>query len=1168
MRKLWCLWDQMTHDPIVRLAIALNASRGAYAVLLGSGLSAAAGVPTGGQIVADLIAKVAALEGKSVGSDAYDWYRNRFGEEPEYSKLLDELAASSTERNELLRTYFEPGGFRAPHARPEPTAAHRALARLAAHGYISVFLTTNFDRLLEHALHAAGVSPTVLASPDDLEGSLPLGRTRCLLVKLNGDYLDTRIKNTSQELESYHPTIERLLDRILDEYGLIVCGWSADWDTALCRAIERNSRRRYTTFWASRGPLAGAAARIVAARDADVIQIKDADSLFADLSGRLALLDPRFASTDGERAIAASRLPARTASFIGRKAELEQIAATLEDPPTRLLTLVGPGGTGKTALAIQAAQRVAPQFRDGVIFVALSNARESSAVLVAIIRTLGLGEDMEQPVEALIAHLRPRHLLLVLDNFEQVIDAADLVARLLAGCPDLHVLVTSRQSLNIQGERLYRVPPLALPAADGKTGSAKTLQDFEAVQLFVDRAKAVRPDFVLTDANAHWVAEICRRLDGLPLAIELAAAWVRLFSPEQLMGRLQERLGLLNSGPRDLPDRQRTLRATMEWSFDLLEPDEQRLLELLALFRGADLDAVEAVVSRLEGSGAFGKTRLDVLELLSSLMEKSMVERLESPQGELRIVLLQTVQEYALDRLEGQGELSAQGRRAHAGYYADRAHQMRQELSDDRRDQLLERMAAEAANLRVAWRYWASAGDLSQLEKLADGMLTLAESRGWCFDIIALTTDMVTILAEKGSSPDEVDQEMALRTSLVRALLASKGYTPEVENAFTHTIEVFERSGDTGRQFSALRGLSYLYSLRGSYREAAETAKRLLGFAEREHEPAMLIEAHLRAGVSKVFGDDLRAGLDHLDRAIALFPAVGLHGFPTRGAGSDPRVACYTSSAFALWLLGQPQQVVARVDAALALASELDQAFTLAFAYFHAGLMCLLCRDFEGGIAHVRMALKVAETHDLKIWTATGTALSGALQIGLGRAQSGMADLDTGMALYKGLRSPPVFWPVLLWMQATACLRAGRPAEGLPPLEMAMQIMGTGTGSVLSPEFHLLKGDLLDAVSAHGAGEGGQGEQWYRLAVDGAEVRNARMSQLRAASRLCRCLRGRPGEDTAAKALEEILETFPRDSTTPDIAEARELLLEHARTARERAPAPPGELLRVDLRSA
>ena len=413
-------------DPTVRLALALSSSRGAYAALLGSGLSAAAGIPTGRQIVADLIAKVAALEGTELGDDPFAWYRGRFGEEPDYSTLLDELATSPTQRSELLRGYFEPTDEQRRQGLRVPGASHHALAQLAARGYITVFLTTNFDRLLEHALERAGVEPTTLGTPDSLEGTGALARNRCTVIKVNGDYLDTRIKNTPAELDFYHPAVERLLDRVLDEYGLIVCGWSADWDTALRRAFERATTHRYATFWAARRPPTGEAARLFTLRRAELVTIKDADTLFTDLVAKLAALDKEPPGTAGRMSTpVAAHLPARTAAFIGRRTELSEIGERLKDPAARLLTLLGTGGTGKTTVAIEAANAALPDFPDGVIFVDLSRARDTNAVLTAITRAIGLGEEVERPPKEVLAdHMRERRLLLVLDNFEQVTAAA------------------------------------------------------------------------------------------------------------------------------------------------------------------------------------------------------------------------------------------------------------------------------------------------------------------------------------------------------------------------------------------------------------------------------------------------------------------------------------------------------------------------------------------------------------------------------------------------------------------------------------------------------------------------------------------------------------------------------------------------------------------------
>jgi predicted ATPase len=1124
-------------DPIIRLALALNSSRGAYAVLLGSGISAAAGVPTGRQIVADLISKVAALEGTSVGDDPFGWYRARVGREPDYSKLLDELAASPTERSELLKRYFEPTGNQRQHGRNVRGAAHRALANLAARGYFSVFLTTNFDRLLEQALEAAGITPTVLSTPDSLQGMVPLGRSRCTVVKLNGDYLDTRMKNTPDELDAYDPSVDRLLDRVLDEYGLVVCGWSADWDIALRRAFERSPMRRYTTFWASRTPPTGLAAQLVELRGAEVIRIRDADAFFTELAAKLSALDKDADATGILSVPATAQLPARAAAYVGRKAELREVEKRVKDPAVRLLTLVGPGGTGKTALAVQAAANVSSDFPDGVAFVDLSSARNTDAVLVAIARALGLGEVIGRPLSGVIFdHLRQRRMLLLLDNFEQVIEAAGFVAQLLVECPKLCSLVTSREALRLRGERLFPVPPLGVPSADLAHVSARQLQHYEAVQLFVDRAQAVRPDFRLGDDNAGVVAEICRRLDGLPLAIELATARLRLFSPEALQGQLGERLKNLRSGPRDLPERQRTLRATIDWSYDLLSPGEQRLFEMLSVFAGADLAAIEAVAAEVEPADGVGP---DVLDCLTSLIEKSLILQVEPPRGGPRVAMLETMREFATERLAQRPDFAARVRHAHASYYADMARRLEPDLTSSRRLEALARLVLEYDDLRIAWDYWVAAENLPQLETLAENLLTLNEARGWYLATVSLTTDMLAVLAR--TSPGQRDQEIALRTSLARALLATKGYTPEVEDAFAKGIELSERGSDTHQRFSTLRGLAYLYALQGDAKNAAQSGLELLDLAERENDPVMLIEANLRVGASKTFISNVREGLGHLDRAISLFPSVPRQAFTPRAGGNDPRIACYTTSAFALWLLGYPEQAVERASAALALGAELDHPFTLAYARFHASLLHLWLRDFETVLAGAAGLQHLAEQHGFQVWKAAGNVLSGASEVGLGRFEDGLARLHGGMTLYHGLGSPPVFWPMLLSIQASALLGARRPAEARAPTEEALAIMSAAGTSLLS-EIQLLKGDLIAALAAEEGREDTEAEQWYRMAFERARERNVRISQLRAAMRLCRAANGKSGQDAAKQALAEVYASFTEGASTRDLLEARKLL--------------------------
>ena len=270
-------------DPIHSLAFSIQANPGVYAVLVGSGISRAAKIPTGWEITLDLIRKLAVSHEENCEPDPEHWYRGKFDKEADYSDLLDALAKTRTERQQLLRPYWEPNAQEREEGLKRPTAAHHAIAALAAPGFIKVILTTNFDRLMEGALRDQGLEPVILSSPDQIQGALPLIHTRCSVIKLHGDYPDTRIRNTSSELAQYSREFDELLDRILDEFGLIICGWSAEWDGALRTAINRAPSRRFTTYWAAHGALGDEAQRLIAHRGAHVVRIEDADTFFTTI---------------------------------------------------------------------------------------------------------------------------------------------------------------------------------------------------------------------------------------------------------------------------------------------------------------------------------------------------------------------------------------------------------------------------------------------------------------------------------------------------------------------------------------------------------------------------------------------------------------------------------------------------------------------------------------------------------------------------------------------------------------------------------------------------------------------------------------------------------------------------------------------------------------------
>jgi predicted ATPase/transcriptional regulator with XRE-family HTH domain len=430
---------------------------------------------------------------------------------------------------------------------------------------------------------------------------------------------------------------------------------------------------------------------------------------------------PRVGASSGD-------LPVGLTSFIGRERELTATALLLAGG-TRLLTLTGPGGSGKTRLALAAAERVRDSYPDGVYFVDLSPVTDPGLVAAAIARALGVRESGSRPVLALLGEfLRARRTLLLLDNFEQVVEGAPLVSALLQGCPALTALVTSRVALRVSGEREYGVPPLPVPDPVSLPGLA-ALAASPAVALFVQRASAVRPDFALTDDNAAAVVGICARVDGLPLALELAAARVRALGPGALLERLagaadSSPLRLLAGGARDLPARQQTLGDTIAWSYDLLDPQEQALFRRLAVFVGGwTLEAAESVCA---GDGI---DEGDVLELLDALVGQSLVVAQDSDGGP-RYRMLETIREYALERLTAAGE-DADARSRHLASFARLAITAAPKLEWGAEQLVwLRRLERERDNLHAALAWAAAGADLAAGQRLAAALWRFWWQRG------------------------------------------------------------------------------------------------------------------------------------------------------------------------------------------------------------------------------------------------------------------------------------------------------------------------------------------------------------------------------------------------------------------------------------------------------
>lgn len=441
----------------------------------------------------------------------------------------------------------------------------------------------------------------------------------------------------------------------------------------------------------------------------------------------LGLFERSAAETleEGEAESPRHNLSAPITSFVGRRQEVAEVTTLLQS--SRLVTLLGPGGTGKTRLALKVSRGLIDNFEDGVYFVDLAPLSDPGLVEPTIAATMGLSVGTRRSVrDTLHAYLHERSLLLLLDNFEHLVQVAPLVGDLLAAAPNVKILVTSREVLHLYGENTYQVPPLRLPPAEA-SGKPAELREYESVQLFADRASSVRPDFALNDENAPLIAQICVRLDGLPLAIELAAARMRLFTLETLAEELSHRLNVLRRGPRDAPSRQQTLRATIDWSYQLLDRDEQALFTRLSIFRGGcSIEALEVVCDP--------DLQRDVVEVVESLLDKSLLHPGENAAGEPRFLMLETVREYSREKLEESGKRN-ELRRRHAAYFLSLAQRARPHLRGGRRQlKWLHRLEPDHDNLRSALSWALGGADVELGLRLAVALIWFWYRRGHYYE--------------------------------------------------------------------------------------------------------------------------------------------------------------------------------------------------------------------------------------------------------------------------------------------------------------------------------------------------------------------------------------------------------------------------------------------------
>jgi predicted ATPase/class 3 adenylate cyclase len=649
---------------------------------------------------------------------------------------------------------------------------------------------------------------------------------------------------------------------------------------------------------ATRALIARSSPEGVSLRDLGEHRLKDlemAEHLFQVTAAELEQDFPPLRSVEARR----TNLPPQLTSFIGREREVARVKELLAG--ARLLTLTGPGGTGKTRLAIQAGADLVDAFADGCFFVPLSPISDPSLFLPTIAQALGIQESGERPIqETLGEYLESRELLLLLDNFEQIVEAGPSVAELLTGAPGLKVVVTSRAVLHVHGEQEFQVPPLALPAP-GEHPSAEALGQYEAVALFIQRAKAVRSDFEVMNHNAPAVAEICARLDGLPLAIELAAARVKVLDPHDILARLSDRLALLRGGAKDLPTRQQTLRDAIAWSHDLLDEDERGLFRRLSVFVGAwTLAAAEAVT----GEG------LDVLDGVSSLADKSLVRWLLQPGGgDPRFSMLMTIREFAWEQLMASPEAD-DVRRRHAEFFLALAEEAEPNLTGPDHIRWLDLVQSDHDNIRAALR-WSIEKDQAEVGLRIGGALWrfwhlrghFTEGRGWMTELLLLPSAQSRTPArarglnglaglaywqgEHGLATAHWKESLDIWKEIgdrgqIAEVVYSLAYVASIERDYHRAIGLFEESMELFQETGNLRGeanakmsLGMGYQWAGEFDMATATLEEALPLVRAAGDTFGLANAYAALGQLATDGKRFDEARGLLAEALRLFRSLG-----------------------------------------------------------------------------------------------------------------------------------------------------------------------------------------------------------------------------------------------------------------------------------------------------
>jgi predicted ATPase/class 3 adenylate cyclase/DNA-binding CsgD family transcriptional regulator len=704
-------------------------------------------------------------------------------------------------------------------------------------------------------------------------------------------------------------------------------------------------------------------------------------------------------------------LPIQLTPFIGRVQEVATVQHLLQREGVHVLTLTGPGGSGKTRLGLQVAAELSDVFPDGVFFVNLAPISEPAFVLSTIAQTLGIKESGAQPfLDLLKASLHDKHMLLLLDNFEQVISAAVQVAELLAACPKLKAMVTSREALHVRGEQEFAVPPLSLPDHRHLPELA-VLSQYEAVALFIQRAQAISPGFQVTNANAPAVAEICVRLDGLPLAIELAAARIKLFPPQALLARLGQRLQLLTGGSRDAPARQQTLRNTIAWSYQLLGIQEQQLFRRVSVFvGGCRLEAIEALCIALETSAL----TISVVDGIASLLDKSLLQQREQ-EGEVpRLLMLETIRAYGLEMLEASGEADA-SRQTYAAYYLRLAEEAEPALVGPQQAGWLQRLEQEHDNLRAALEWALGQGTDEQAQERRELALRLSVALEPFWAMRGPYREACTFL-ERALAQSEGEND-SLRARVLQAtafFVFHQGDFDRAEVLAQQSLALYRELGNTRGIANAISLLTSVAETKGKAAEELALAEEQVRLMRQIGEPGEVAYALFDLADTFSLQGEYARGQALFEEALLLF----------RKAGNELLVGATLvwSACYLLWsAAGDRATVRQRLQQGQALISKVGDRKWMAHSAAVAALVALSEGETVRAYELAQESLTIYREIDYRRYIAV------ALYI-LGQVEAQRSDLRAALSHYVGslalAQELGDTWPIPLDLEGLASVLA------------------------------------------------------------------------------------------------------------------------------------------------